>query len=86
VFNGETINSNCIVFGLTLPGLEPRIYLNRGEYVNYYTMLRLEAVETHTIPVMVDQSVMTIVSLVGITEQQFEKVYEDEGRTSSDGF
>ena len=49
-------------------------------------MLRLEAVETHTIPVMVDQSVMTIVSLVGITEQQFEKVYEDGGRTSSDGF
>jgi hypothetical protein len=29
-------NTNFIVFGLTRPGLEPRIYHTRGEYANHY--------------------------------------------------
>jgi hypothetical protein len=27
---------NCIVFGLTRPGLEPTIYSTRGEHTNHY--------------------------------------------------
>jgi hypothetical protein len=33
VLSGETTNTNCIVFGLTRPGLEPTIYRTRLKYV-----------------------------------------------------
>jgi len=36
VLNGETINTNCIVFGLTRPELEPTIYRTRVEHANDY--------------------------------------------------
>jgi hypothetical protein len=34
--SGEASNTNIIVFGLTLPGLEPTIYRTRGEHSNHY--------------------------------------------------
>jgi hypothetical protein len=34
--NGEAINTNCIIFGFTRPGLEPTIYSTRGEHANHY--------------------------------------------------
>jgi hypothetical protein len=37
VISGEAINTNCIVFGLTRPGLEPTIYRTRCEIANHYT-------------------------------------------------
>ena len=37
VLRGEATNTNFIVFGLTLPGLEPTIYRTRGEHANHYT-------------------------------------------------
>lgn len=36
----NTTNSN--VFGLTLPELELKIYLTRGEYAKYYTTLHCQ--------------------------------------------
>ena len=36
VFSGEETNTNFIVFGLQLPGLEPTIYRTRGEHANHY--------------------------------------------------
>jgi cytochrome c oxidase subunit IV len=33
--SGEATNTNCIVFGLTRPGLEPTIYQTRGEHANH---------------------------------------------------
>ena len=34
---GEATNTNCIVFRLTRPGLEPRtIYRTQGEHANHY--------------------------------------------------
>jgi hypothetical protein len=36
VLSGEATNTNFIVFGLTLPGLEPTIYRTRGEPANHY--------------------------------------------------
>ena len=36
MLNGEATNTNCIVFGLTRPGLEPTIYHTRGEHANHY--------------------------------------------------
>jgi len=37
MLSGEATNTNSIVFGLTLPGLEPTIYNTQGEHVNNYT-------------------------------------------------
>ena len=37
VLSGEAANTNCIVFGLTRPGLELMIYCTRGEHANHYT-------------------------------------------------
>ena len=37
MFSDETTNTNFIVFGLTLSGLEPTIYHIRGEHANHYT-------------------------------------------------
>ena len=37
VFSGQATNINFIVFGQTLPGVEPTIYRNRGEQANQYT-------------------------------------------------
>ena len=36
MLNGEATNTNFIVFGFTLPGLEPTIYRTRGEHANHY--------------------------------------------------
>jgi hypothetical protein len=36
VLSGESTNTNVIVFGLTRPGLEPKIYHTRGEHSNRY--------------------------------------------------
>ena len=36
VFSGEVPNTNFIVFGLQLPGLEPTIYHTQGEHANHY--------------------------------------------------
>jgi hypothetical protein len=36
MFSGEAANTDCIVFGLTRPGLEPMIYHTRGEHANQY--------------------------------------------------
>jgi hypothetical protein len=36
VLSGEATNTNVIVLGLTRLGLEPTIYLTRGEDVNHY--------------------------------------------------
>jgi hypothetical protein len=35
---GEATNTNCIVVGLTRPGLEPTIYHTRAEHANHYTV------------------------------------------------
>jgi hypothetical protein len=32
----EATNTNCLVIGLTKPGLEPTIYRTRGKHANYY--------------------------------------------------
>ena len=37
MFSGEATNTNCIAFDLTKSGLEPTIYLTRGEHANHYT-------------------------------------------------
>ena len=37
VLSGEATNTNCIVFGLTRPGLEHTIYHTRDELANHYT-------------------------------------------------
>ena len=37
VFSGEATNTNCIVFGLTRPELEPTIYRTRDEHANHNT-------------------------------------------------
>ena len=37
MFSGEATNTNFIVFGLTTPGLEPKIYCTSGEHANHYT-------------------------------------------------
>ena len=34
MLRGEATNTNIIVFGLTLPGLEPTIYRTRGQHAN----------------------------------------------------
>jgi hypothetical protein len=36
--SGEATNTNCIVFGLTRPGVEPTIYHTRSEHANHYTI------------------------------------------------
>ena len=36
MFSGEEPNTNFIVFGLQLPGLEPTIYHTQGEHANHY--------------------------------------------------
>jgi len=36
VLSGEATNTNCIVFGLSLSGLELTIYCTRGEQANHY--------------------------------------------------
>ena len=36
VFSGEVTNTNFIVFGLQLSGLEPTIYHTWGEHANHY--------------------------------------------------
>jgi hypothetical protein len=36
VLSGEATNTNCIVFGLTRPELEPTVYRIRGEHANHY--------------------------------------------------
>jgi hypothetical protein len=36
VLSGEATNTNLIVFGLTQPGAEPKIYRTRGEHANHY--------------------------------------------------
>jgi hypothetical protein len=36
VFGGEATNTNFIVFDLTRPQLEPKIYRTRGEHANHY--------------------------------------------------
>ena len=33
----EVTNTNFIVFGLTRSGLDPKIYLPRGEHASHYT-------------------------------------------------
>ena len=38
VLSGEATNTNFIVFGLTLSGLEPTIYRTRGEHANHYNI------------------------------------------------
>jgi hypothetical protein len=38
VLSGEATNTNCIVFGLTRPGLEPTIHRIRGEHSNHYAI------------------------------------------------
>ena len=43
--DSEATHTNVIVFGLTLPVLEPTIYHTRGEPANYYT-----ADVTHDLP------------------------------------
>jgi hypothetical protein len=45
ILRRESTNTNCIVFGLTIPVLETTIYHTQGEHTNYYTT---EAVHTHT--------------------------------------
>jgi hypothetical protein len=35
--SGEEAHTNCIVFGLTLPGLELTIYRTRGEHTIFHT-------------------------------------------------
>jgi hypothetical protein len=37
LLNGEATNTNSIVFGLTLPGLEPMLYRTRGKHGDHYT-------------------------------------------------
>ena len=37
MLNGEAINTNFIVFGLTRSGLEPTIYHTQGEHAYHYT-------------------------------------------------
>ena len=37
MFSGKATNTNCIVFGLTRPGLEPTFFRTRGEHANHYT-------------------------------------------------
>jgi hypothetical protein len=44
VFSGEATNTNFIVFGLQLPGLEPKIYRTRGEHANHYATDAVEAI------------------------------------------
>jgi hypothetical protein len=36
VLSGEATHTNCIVFGLTRPGLQTTIYRTLGEHVNRY--------------------------------------------------
>jgi hypothetical protein len=36
VFSGEATNTNFIVFGLQLPGLESTIYHTQGEHANHH--------------------------------------------------
>ena len=36
MLNSVATNTNCIVLGLTRPGLEPTIYRTRGEHANHY--------------------------------------------------
>ena len=36
MLSGEATNTNLIVFGLTQPGAEPKIYRTRGEHANHY--------------------------------------------------
>jgi hypothetical protein len=36
MLSGEATNTNCIVFGLTRPGLKPTIYRTRGQHANHY--------------------------------------------------
>ena len=38
VLSGEATNTNCIVFGLIRPGLEPTIDRTRGEHANHCTL------------------------------------------------
>ena len=37
VLSGEATHTNCIVFGLTRPSLEPTIYHTRDDHTNQYT-------------------------------------------------
>ena len=37
MLTGEATNTNLLVFGLTLSGLEPTIYRTQGEHANHYT-------------------------------------------------
>jgi hypothetical protein len=37
MLSGEATNTNFIVFGLTRPMIEPKIYRIRGEHANHYT-------------------------------------------------
>ena len=37
MLSGEATYTNCIVFGLTRPGLEPSVYCTRDEHAYHYT-------------------------------------------------
>jgi hypothetical protein len=39
MLNGEATHTNFIILGLTLSGLESKIYRTRGEHPNHYTMI-----------------------------------------------
>jgi hypothetical protein len=38
LFTGKAANTNCIVFYLTWPDLEPRIWRTRGRHINNYSI------------------------------------------------
>ena len=51
--SGEATNTNCIVFGLTRPGLEPTIYQTRGEHANHSITDAVLVYEEYSIVCMV---------------------------------
>jgi len=50
--SGESANTNCIVFGLTLPSLQRMNYRNSGEYIyfNHYTTYAVKPAIKQTRP------------------------------------
>ena len=50
VLSGEATNTNCIVFGLTRPGLEPTIYHTRDEHTNHYAIDAEKGNKIYTTP------------------------------------